>query len=172
MKDQNGLERPKPQPLQIGRFEMRIDAELQALVDNWRAAQPRIPSMADAIRQLVRLGLHALPKRKSFYRHRRFREPGSGYTMELGKWYLLSDSGGGYSAEGFLSADAARAAALGLKDYELEADDVSVPLWLEEQRCWDNNWAACNILFADNLLTFWQYTEPAMLVQQGLPAPT
>jgi hypothetical protein len=59
----NSGERPK-QSVMHGRFEMRIDAELQALVDNWRAMQPRIPSMADAIRHLVRLGLHqpAAPK--------------------------------------------------------------------------------------------------------------
>ncbi len=35
------------------RFEMRIDAELLVLIDEWRALQRPIPSRAEAIRTLA-----------------------------------------------------------------------------------------------------------------------
>lgn len=38
----------------------------------------------------------------------RFTEVGSGLVMELGKWYVLSDSGSAYTSQGFDSPEAAR----------------------------------------------------------------
>ncbi len=39
------------------RFELRIDAELLAKVDEWRSEQSDLPSRAEAIRQLTMVGL-------------------------------------------------------------------------------------------------------------------
>ncbi len=39
------------------RFEMRMDPETLARVDEWRRKQPDLPSRAEAMRRLVDLGL-------------------------------------------------------------------------------------------------------------------
>ncbi len=41
------------------RFEMRIPPEFFKAIDDWRRRQPDIPSRAEAIRQLVEIGLKA-----------------------------------------------------------------------------------------------------------------
>ena len=41
------------------RFEMRLDREMLEGVDSWRSVQPDIPSRAEAVRQLVDMGLAA-----------------------------------------------------------------------------------------------------------------
>ncbi len=41
------------------RFEMRLDREMLEGVDSWRFEQPEIPSQAQAVRQLVDMGLAA-----------------------------------------------------------------------------------------------------------------
>ena len=43
---------------------MRLSGEFLERLDEWRRKQPDMPSRADAIRRLVKLGLGA-PKRKS-----------------------------------------------------------------------------------------------------------
>ena len=39
------------------RFEMRVSKEFLAAIDEWRRHQPDSPSRAEAMRQLVELGL-------------------------------------------------------------------------------------------------------------------
>lgn len=70
-----------------------------------------------------------------------FRDPECGYEMELGKWYVLSDSGSCYTGEGFESFDAAAAwwNGEGRDMYELPSS-VHVPLrepaWLGPEAGW------------------------------------
>jgi hypothetical protein len=40
-------------------FQMRASKEFLEKLDNWRRAQPDLPSRAEAIRRLVELGLKA-----------------------------------------------------------------------------------------------------------------
>ena len=40
-------------------FQMRTDERFTDMVDNWRRAQPKIPSRSEAIRQLVGIGVEA-----------------------------------------------------------------------------------------------------------------
>jgi hypothetical protein len=46
-------------------FQMRISDEFLASLDRWSRSQPDKPSRAEAIRQLVALGLASAPKPKS-----------------------------------------------------------------------------------------------------------
>jgi len=43
-------------------FQMRASAEFLQKVDDWRRAQPDLPSRAEAIRRLVELALATQPK--------------------------------------------------------------------------------------------------------------
>ena len=43
-------------------FQMRASAEFLQKVDDWRRAQPDLPSRAEAIRRLVEIALEAQPK--------------------------------------------------------------------------------------------------------------
>jgi hypothetical protein len=46
------------------RFGMMVDREWMEAIDEWRRAQPDLPSRAEAIRRLVELGLKVrAPKR-------------------------------------------------------------------------------------------------------------
>lgn len=40
-----------------GRFEMRLDTDTLAKVDDWRTDQPNLPTRSEAMRRLVELGL-------------------------------------------------------------------------------------------------------------------
>lgn len=44
------------------RMEMRISADFEARIEEWRRKQPRIPSKAEAIRFLANIGLDAESK--------------------------------------------------------------------------------------------------------------
>lgn len=90
-----------------------------------------------------------------------FVEPGSGLVMELGKWYLLSDSGSFYSARGYVDARKARRAALRLKNYDLKPDDVGVVGVALPPG--DGMGYLCNIVLADDLLLFWAKEAPLEL---------
>jgi hypothetical protein len=103
----------------------------------------------------------APPIPKNFYC--RFKDPGSGLIMELGKWYLLSDSGSSYSSIGYADAQSAVRAALALPDHDLKVPDIATPTWVGPPAYWLNDWAACNVLNADHLLAFWRETDPTML---------
>jgi hypothetical protein len=50
--------RPEPPPV---RFELRLYGDLGAAIDDWRRAQPDLPSKNEAIRRLVELGLSVRP---------------------------------------------------------------------------------------------------------------
>jgi hypothetical protein len=41
----------------MSRFEMRMDPETLAAIDEWRRRQPDLPPRAEAIRRLTRLGM-------------------------------------------------------------------------------------------------------------------
>ena len=41
------------------RFEMRLELEAVAAIDEWRRKQPDLPSRAEAVRRLIELGLKA-----------------------------------------------------------------------------------------------------------------
>ena len=45
-------------------FQMRASAEFLAKVDDWRRAQPDLPSRAEAIRRLVEIALSERPTPK------------------------------------------------------------------------------------------------------------
>jgi hypothetical protein len=46
------------------RFELRMDREEIAQVDDWRRHQADLPSRAEAIRRLIQFGLKASPSRR------------------------------------------------------------------------------------------------------------
>lgn len=93
-----------------------------------------------------------------------FVEPGSGLQMILGCWYLLSDSGSYYSARGFKDPDRARKAAGQLKDYDLSPEDVAVAVCMPASPDNLGMINLCNIVKADDLLTFWSLTDPSILI--------
>jgi hypothetical protein len=86
--------------------------------------------------------------------------------MELGKWYILSDSGSFYTPLGFVSpADAQRwwndeGKAL----YEMPADHVlTVPKFA------DGAWAESDspqVMKADDLLDFWLREDPEVIADE------
>jgi hypothetical protein len=43
---------------------VRVAPELLALLDRWRGKQPNPPTRPEAIRQLIQLGLDAVPQRQ------------------------------------------------------------------------------------------------------------
>lgn len=47
------------------RLEMRVSVEFLGKIDDWRRKQPDLPSRAEAIRQLVELGLIRRPTRRA-----------------------------------------------------------------------------------------------------------
>lgn len=53
------------------RFEMRIDPETIARIDDWRRQQPDLPARAEAIRRLVDLGLVAGTTKRAVTHRRR-----------------------------------------------------------------------------------------------------
>lgn len=85
-----------------------------------------------------------------------FKEPGSGLLMRSDRWYLISDSGGSYSSQGFETADAAYAFATSdpefLKQYSV--DDALIPKFDSARHCW-NEMSGCNIVSAADCWTFW-----------------
>lgn len=52
-----------PGRIQDRPFQMRVSEEFLESVDRWRVKQPDQPSMAEAIRRLVELGLTVKQKR-------------------------------------------------------------------------------------------------------------
>lgn len=53
---------PKPRPTETPKtdtFSMRTDGEFLARIDDWRRKQRVIPTRAEAIRQLIELGIRA-----------------------------------------------------------------------------------------------------------------
>ena len=90
-----------------------------------------------------------------------FVEPGSGLKMQLGCWYLLSDSGSYYHQRGFHRLEGAIIGAKQLKSYGLEPGDIGV---CEPKKPDDLEMVhRCNVVKADDLLTFWTLTEPGFL---------
>lgn len=90
-----------------------------------------------------------------------FVEPGCGLKMLLGCWYMLSDSGSYYSQRGFRDPKRAVTAALGLRGYGLAPGDTGV---CHPAKADDLGMAnLCNVVKADDLLTFWALTEPDLL---------
>jgi uncharacterized protein len=52
-------------PTKTERFEMRIDEELLARLDQWRAQEPDVPNRTEAVRRLLEAGLANASPRKS-----------------------------------------------------------------------------------------------------------
>jgi hypothetical protein len=46
------------------RFEMRIEAEMLAKIDEWRRRQEDLPSRAEAVRRLIELGMKARSRQR------------------------------------------------------------------------------------------------------------
>lgn len=84
----------------------------------------------------------------------KFKEPGSGLTMELGKWYVLSDSGSYYSADGFATPEAAVEWFKTTEDYDGAPYSVGVPEYTSAKGYQGLDFCA-NALKADDLRDFW-----------------
>jgi hypothetical protein len=99
---------------------------------------------------------------RKFMKAGSFKEPGSGLQMAMNKWYVVSDSGGAYSPDGFDTAEAAVAATLALPDDDLQPEHVSV--WRPERAAdgiEDANVA--NVVRGLDLLVFWTAQDAAAL---------
>lgn len=88
-----------------------------------------------------------------------FIEPGSGYEMQIGKFYILSDSGSAYSSTGFDSAESAVDYINGPDFISTYGPDVevSVPAYDPVKHEWNNDWSEANVLSASDLQDFWVY---------------
>ena len=87
-----------------------------------------------------------------------FVEPGSGMTMTLGKFYLLSDSGGIYHPEGFDTAEAAVEFTKS-KEFEdtygvQEEGWVGIPKFVSPEEGWPEDMYGVNAFKADDLKAF------------------
>lgn len=96
-----------------------------------------------------------------------FVEPGTGLTMTLGKWYVMSDSGSAFCDTGFDSPEAAQQwwKDEGREVFEFPGETkptLIVPKFIDGD--WDD-FDSPQILKADDLLKFWEsnplgVTEP------------
>lgn len=93
-----------------------------------------------------------------------FLEPGTGLTMDLDKFYIISDSGSSFTPVGFSSVEEAtrwaQASASTFGDLE-----VTVPKFKGASEGWDEM-GSCNVVAARDLLEFWK----ANPLSQGEPA--
>lgn len=83
-----------------------------------------------------------------------FQEPGSGLFMQMDRWYILSDSGSYYQAEGFASEAEALVWAKSPAGIEAGAGGAVVPVFLGPGKAWEGIDAA-NIFFARDLYDYW-----------------
>lgn len=91
-----------------------------------------------------------------------FIEPGCGLSMELGRWYILGDSGYFYTPKGYDSPEAAIADAnMNLGEWGFTPTTVTV-----FHRRTSDNWMteAVNIVLADDLLEHWDEEDAEYLV--------
>lgn len=81
-----------------------------------------------------------------------FWEPGSGLNMQVGRHYILSDSGSFYTSEGFASVEAAQAFIAGMIEEDRPA---GVEVVTFNGTDWSQAWGICNIILAESLRDFW-----------------
>ena len=91
-----------------------------------------------------------------------FTEEGSGLTMRLDRWYVLSDSGSCYYPEGFEDS------ALALKwiqssyactEFGHKPEDAGIPPWDPGERCWGDygdGGFSINVMYGRDLYDFWK----------------
>lgn len=98
-----------------------------------------------------------------------FVEIGSGATMKMGWWYIVSDSGSIYcNGKGFNSVDRAKKYwAENCKEEYGDEDDLAVPNYDKTVHSWDNEWSMANVLKADDLYDFWINDDPAAMGVQS-----
>jgi hypothetical protein len=85
-----------------------------------------------------------------------FIEPGSGITMLVNKWYILSDSGSQYTDTGFHTAlEAMFWMGQNAKDHNIEYTDIGVVKHEGQLNMAD----LCNIVQGKTLLKFWKEEE-------------
>lgn len=92
-----------------------------------------------------------------------FKEEGSGLIMEPDKWYVLSDSGSAYTAEGFITAAHAMVWCRGLEGQAAGAANAEVPAYDRERHEWTGQ-DGVNIMLGGDLRDFWEHNpleEPA-----------
>lgn len=104
------------------------------------------------------MGAADLPSNGSFI------EPVSGLRMEVGKFYLISDSGGSYSPNGFLTIGEAMDY-IASESFQKEYGDETlfVPKYDLENHHWLIPLEAMNAVKADDCLDFWRFNDPEML---------
>lgn len=97
-----------------------------------------------------------------------FREPGTGIEMSLGLWYVISDSGGTYRNEGFVSPEAAHAWAKTAQARDTYGEDLTleVPEWDPEKKCWKDMDVA-NVVKGQHCYEFWMDNDPDAVVWVG-----
>lgn len=96
------------------------------------------------------------------YDSKLFRDVGTGIVMDPDLYYIVSDSGSAYSAQGFPTVLAAREwmrLPEQVADYSLTDLDVIWPKYLGPEAGWENM-AACNIVKGDDCKTFFQHQDP------------
>lgn len=121
------------------------------LVAGRAAAAEKLPNVA-------RIGCTAYIRMRRIMKRGRFIEPGSGLTMNLDEWYILSDSGSAYSSTGWNSAENAVRAALDLTEYALSPEDVSVWCPINPANGVEDANVA-NVVRGLDLLIFWSATD-------------
>ena len=103
-----------------------------------------------------------------------FVEPESGVLMQLNRWYVLSDSGSCYEAEGFYSQQAALNWATSpevCKRFGIEPEWVGAPTFINGEEAWDDGGDegfGVNVLYGRDLYDFWlaQLTPPNPLLNE------
>ena len=84
-----------------------------------------------------------------------FKEEGSGLEMNINRWYVLSDSGSFYCADGFPTAEEALAWAKSPAGIEAGAEGAVIPTFINGKEGWKDTDGA-NVFFARDLYDFWQ----------------
>lgn len=89
-----------------------------------------------------------------------FKEPGSGLLMQLGRWYIVSDSGSYHTERSFSDSDQAER---WLLDNGYSKDEISIAGWdYSKKELFGMDNLAC-VVEADALLAFWQHDDPDFL---------
>lgn len=96
-----------------------------------------------------------------------FTDLNDGTRMQVGKWYLCSDSGGTWSEHGYDTPAEAKVAWLVIRQHEpfWRNFEMHTPTYLGPDKYWDEKEGAgegCMCLRAEDLLDFWRaegYTD-------------